>query len=144
VPQYATISDLRATGVTSKALVNVPDASLSAALTNASAMLDGALGSQFTLPLITWDEGLKQRTIDVATYLVLKTRGFNMEEPADRAVVYSWREAMQWMQRVGAGLEKPTATDSSPTGYTPPTQVSSLPSRNWYPPNGYRGGSSSF
>lgn len=112
---YATNADLALYGLAANALESVPSATQTAALTAASATLDGYFAGQATLPLLTWPADVTQRTCEIAAFTILVGRGFNPDSGADATIRQRYEDAIKWAEAVAAGNINPQWTDSAPS-----------------------------
>ena len=138
---YATLTDLQNTGINPAALGSgITTTQQQAALNNASGMMDDYFGSRFTLPLIPpYPASLVQRCVDIAVYLLLKTRGFDPGQSLDVAIRQTYEDAMHWCEGVARRQINPPAIDSaSPANSTPTPQAYPLRSQ-WNPGSWGRG-----
>lgn len=101
---YATIADLRALGVRPDALNGLTEADKTASIDAASAEADSYLRMRFALPLgDPLPEELVARVVDIATYRLLRRRGFNPDNPSDSLVVKGYDDAIAWLKMVAKG-----------------------------------------
>jgi phage gp36-like protein len=99
------------------------------ALDAASDWLDGYLAKQFTLPLLTWDMAVRDAPAARAALKILTVRGFDPDNPSDKAVVTAARDAETWADRVATGRIVPTVTDSAEEAIAADVAVCSRPRR---------------
>lgn len=114
---YATLADLTQLGIASAALSGIGNTDRQAALDAGSTMADGYLGSQFKLPLISpFPLDLRMHVCAVAAFILLKTRGFDPENPTDMAIRDGYTDAVKWFRDVADGRAIPVVTDSQEGG----------------------------
>lgn len=112
--QYITIAEFHSLSISLSAVPNLTDTEKNKILLSESSKADSYLRSQFTLPLISWDEELKQAVADRAALRMLRKRGFNPERGVDVDVLEAAKEALLWFKEVAAGRVVPGVVDSSP------------------------------
>jgi phage gp36-like protein len=110
---YATTQDM---SVPAKALEGVDPAVVTNALARASSIADGYLRKRFDLPLKDWTQSLTQAVADIATWIVMKNRGFNPDAKSTETVQSSYRDALDWLEDVANNKVDPAFVDSSGAG----------------------------
>ena len=115
VTRYALPADL-ARYVPSSAIASIPLQEQQDALDAASSEFNGALGNQYTLPLIApFPPDLVRHVCSYAIWALLSKRGFNPEKGANATFVTNYQAASSWMLRVGRREIQPDGIqDSSP------------------------------
>lgn len=123
---FATKADLFAGDIPKEAFGSCDDDWVYKALISASCDAEDALAASNALPLTRWPSSLTQRVTAIATFLVMKRRGFQ-PEGADELIVKAHDDAQKWLKDVAAGRIRPPglapATELGP-------QTSSGDSRN--------------
>lgn len=110
---YATTTDL-AKYCTSKVFAAVTTQQQQAALDAASAVADGYLAAQFTLPITgTLTQDLVRQVCNIAAYDLITQRGYNPEAGADANWRLRYEDAIRWLEQVAAGKVSPALADSS-------------------------------
>lgn len=113
ITQYAQIADLD-TGINAAALAGVDPAVKTANLVDASAIIDGYLRDQFTLPLTgTVGGDIRRACVNIAVYFIMVGRGYNPDAGADPGIRERYTDALTWLKLVAQGTVTPTVTDSS-------------------------------
>lgn len=112
--QYVTIEEFHELSIAASAVSNLTAAEKNKILLSESSRADGYLADQFKLPLVSWDEDLKQAVADRAALRMLRKRGFNPERGVDADVLAAAKEALAWLEGVSAGKIIPQVVDSSP------------------------------
>lgn len=124
---YATVTDFRRIGLPPKSLTQVDPADITQALQDASDTISGYFQSRFVLPLQTWSGDTVLRTVKIAAYLVMSTRGFD-PEGKDKLIYDDYLASIEWCQEVSKGHITPVVTDSSPIDRPyAPNLISSCP-----------------
>jgi phage gp36-like protein len=112
-PIYAEQSDLSAFGINPNALKNTDPTAIGKALASASRKIDSYLPSKFTLPLVAWDDNIKEATCVIAAYTAMSARGFNPESGSDKNIRDRYLDQIRWLERVASGSVTPRVTDSA-------------------------------
>jgi phage gp36-like protein len=113
---YAAVSDL---SVPSKALTEFTTQDLNDALAKASSVADGYIRKRFNLPLHSWTQSLTQAVADIATYWLMKKRGFNPEAESTKLISGAYRDALDWLEEVASNLKvDPAFVDATGAGQT--------------------------
>lgn len=97
----------------------------------ASDWIDGYLRRRYTLPLTAWKLDLRDACAAHAALKILTVRGFDPEDPADKAVVKASADATTWADNVAKGWIDPGVTDSSDEEQAVDVVVASSPRRGW-------------
>lgn len=103
---YATVADLDA-DTFNRAFSSLSTPTKQAALDQAADYIDGYLGGQYTLPLISWPASFKSYAVAIAAYLLMRQRGFNPDDGADNTFRMAYDDATQWLDGVSRGRIKP-------------------------------------
>lgn len=145
---YAEISDLAAFGINPNATKASDPTAISKALAAASRRIDGFLRPQFKLPLLAWEDDLKEATCVIGMYTVMSVRGFNPENGADVNIRQRYKDQIDWLTQVSKGSVIPSVTDSSSGSAegkpaARPIMTSSC-QRGWSDPDGSSGGRAPF
>ncbi len=129
---YATRTKLTQLGLPTAALADVSTTDQDAALDGASGIADGYLRKRYSLPLATYGDDLTTHVCSIAAWLILKTRGFNPEDPADAAIRMGYEDAIEWLESVAAGdIDPQNVTDATPTTAKGVAQAWSDTERGW-------------
>ncbi len=86
-----------------------------AALQSASDWLDGYLRKQYALPLTSYGADVTEMVCKRATWSLMRVRGFDPEDPADKEILLGAKEAKEWAEAVAKGEIEPNVTDSTPS-----------------------------
>jgi len=62
-------------------------AQISAALATAASEITGSLSSRWVMPLLQWGQDLVRFNVNIARYLLIMSRGFNPNNPAEEAYI---------------------------------------------------------
>lgn len=131
-PVYATQADLARFGVMASATQAIPSASLDAALSSASRVLDSYFRARYSLPLLDWDDSVREKTCWIAAYNVLSMRGFSQDAGRDEQVRMRYESAVAWAEGVERQRVHPRVTQTAvaaPSYQFP--QISTSPKRGW-------------
>jgi phage gp36-like protein len=112
VLQYAVRSDL-ASGINAAAIAGVPTATQDAAIDAASREMDSYFRGQFTLPFTQVGADVRQKTVDMAVFFIMKGRGYNPDAGADALIEDAYDKAIAWLKLVAQGTVVPDVTDST-------------------------------
>ena len=104
---YATTTQLTYLGLPSDALTDVSADAKTAALDGASGIADGYLRKRYATPLAVYGNDLTTHVCSIAAWIILKTRGFNPENPADVAIRMGYEDAIKWLEAVAKGEIEP-------------------------------------
>lgn len=110
---YCTSSDM---SVPSKALQGVATDTIANAIARASSMADGYIRKRFDLPLQDWTQSLTQAVADIATWIVMKDRGFNPDAESTKVIQSSYRDALSWLEDVANNEVDPAFVDANGVG----------------------------
>jgi phage gp36-like protein len=110
---YATVTDLQQAGLPPKALTGVSVTIQQNALTKASSIMDDYFRTQFKLPFQSISYSLTQRCCDIAGLLIMKFKGFDPEDPADKAIKEGHDDAIKWCEGVRDRIISPGCVDSA-------------------------------
>jgi phage gp36-like protein len=131
---YCTPADLASASLTTKALSTTTQDVQAKACVDASNEADGYLGSRYTLPLTAWPSDLRRKVAAIAGCDVLTQKGFQ-PQGSDEMIVMNKRDAVTWLNRVGAGtVSPPGIIDSTPVKRGSAPRIASYPSRGWREP----------
>lgn len=110
---YAAVADL---AVPSKALADMSTDAQNTALSWASSVADGYIRKRFNLPLLSWTQSLTQAVADMATWKLMKARGFNPDSESTKVIMGAYRDALDWLEDVANNKVDPAFVDSSGAG----------------------------
>jgi phage gp36-like protein len=109
---YATYDDMMNSGIVPQFftgdLAPTPDAII-ASLVNASSYIDSIISSsdKITLPLAEpYDPQLIFATVSIAMWNLLTVRGYNPDEPSDKAIRMRYEDANKWLDKIANGRAK--------------------------------------
>lgn len=104
---FARRSDITSASLPPQAIASVDPRVVADCLIKASGVAEDEIRTSNPTPLTAWPESVTQNCADVATYLVLKHRGFNPELGTDQLVVKAYDDALRWFRSVAQGKVKP-------------------------------------
>lgn len=110
---YATQLDM---SVPSKALNSMSSDSIANALARASSIADGYIRKRFNLPLQSYTQSLTQAVADIATWIVMKDRGFSPDADSTKVIQGAYRDALQWLEDVSTNEIDPSFVDATGKG----------------------------
>lgn len=110
---YAAQADL---SVPDKALAGMTSPDISAALARASSIADGYLRKRFNLPLRDYTQSLTQAVADIATWILMKKRGFSPDSESTKQIQGAYRDALDWLEDVANNKIDPAFVDASGAG----------------------------
>lgn len=110
---YCAAADM---GVPAKALANISTDTVAAAISRASSIADGYIRKRFELPLRAWTQSLTQAVADIATWVVMKDRGFDPNSESTKVIMSSYRDALQWLEDVANNEVDPAFVDANGEG----------------------------
>jgi len=127
---YATSAELgRFSAIPATVLAGADVTTVSETLEAASRTADSYLAARYALPLVTWDDDLRQVVCDVAAYRLMGRLGY-APEGSDNDFRLRYEDALAWLQRVADGRIHPTVDVMSPAADLPAT-VTSNTARGW-------------
>jgi phage gp36-like protein len=103
---FATKADLFSGDIPKEALASAKDDWIYKALISASCDAEDALAASNALPLTLWPSSLTQRVTAIASFLVMKRRGFQ-PQGIDELIVKGHDDAQKWFKDVAAGRIRP-------------------------------------
>lgn len=130
---YATIADLTTYGASAATFGSLSTPEKQAALDAASAEADGYLRSRYPraeLPLSTYDTALTMAVVKIATFELVRKRGFNPNAGSDAVIVKAADDARAWLRQLARG-ETSIVGAPDPTTTTEQPRVISNALRGW-------------
>lgn len=129
---YADRTDFARFGVMASATLNVPDATIDAALASASAVLDTYFRARYSLPLLEWDTSIRQMCCWIAAWEVMTGRGFSADAGRDEQIQTRYEKAIAWAEGVERQRVHPhvVETPKAAPAYQFP-QVATNPKAGW-------------
>ncbi len=109
---YATTADM---SVPPKALADMDSGYVANSLARASSIADGYLRKRYELPLRNpdgWTQSLTQAVADIATWIVMKDRGFGGSTEATKQIQGAYRDALTWLEKVSTNEVDPQFIDA--------------------------------
>lgn len=103
---YAEREDLQRGELPAKATTSIDDAVIVEALVDASNDAEDALAASNALPLTAWPSSLSRRCAAIASYQIMKNRGFK-PDGFDDLIVKAHDDAQKWLKDVAAGRIRP-------------------------------------
>jgi phage gp36-like protein len=140
---YATLTDLVTYGLPATALANVPTATQTANINDASDVVDTYLRGRYSLPLIAWGTEITQAVCKIAAYQILSVRGYNPASQADVNIRDRYLDTISWLGQVQRQAAHPNVTPqpNQTPNYNQPFVISSsvidvatgatAPNRRW-------------
>lgn len=115
--QLATLANLADLGLDPKAFPSsIDDATKTQHLVSASGKASSYLAKQYTFPLVSWGDDVREAVVAIAVYTLMSRRGFNPANPGDQAIVKRYDDAIRWLEGVAKGLVEPSdIVDATPT-----------------------------
>lgn len=104
---YATRTDLTTLGLPPAALTPVTTSDQDAMLAYASGLVDSYIGNRFRLPITTWGMDITKATVEIASYLIMKRRGWNPGAADAEQIKLAYDETMNWLVSVRDGVATP-------------------------------------
>lgn len=127
---YGSIDDLRSCGLPASALADVPLKDQQSALLRASRMADTYLRDRYHLPLACpYDPALVFWVCQVASYMLMSTRGYNPNMGADVVIRLAYDDAIKALMRVANGQQQLCVTQANPSSLQP--EFGTNPSRGF-------------
>lgn len=102
--------------VPQKALGGVSSDTITHAISNASSVADGYLRRRYDLPLRAYTQSLNQAVADIATYFIMRDRGFTPNSANTEQIVGGYRDALAWLEKVAANKVDPAFVDANGEG----------------------------
>lgn len=113
---YGDVAGLNAYGVKPAAYpADITDPVKLDHLTKASSIADSYIRKRYGLPLSSYGADLSAAVYAIATFTLLRRRGFDPTNPADQLVVKGNDDAIAWLRDVAKGLaELADVVDATP------------------------------
>lgn len=116
---YCTAADL---DLPQEALNELDASDITEAISRASAMVDSYLASRFTLPLVqvggAWPEDLVDAAAGLATYRLMKRRGYNPAAGQNDTIRQGYQDAVKYLKDVSKGDATPQVRGSNSDAVT--------------------------
>lgn len=113
---YLTEAEYEALELPDDALTGLAAGTVDAAIAWASSLANSYLRKRYTLPLVQYGDDLRQQVAALATWQLMRKRGFQPGSGADESVVVGKEDAIRWLRDVSHGhAELDGAVDSSPS-----------------------------
>lgn len=130
---YATSTDFDNLGLPEAAFASLTLAEKNAHLTAASGKIDEAIamGGRYTPPLTTYGAGVTGYCVDIARWTAIVRRGFNPDNPGDRAVLLAFEAAEKWLAKLEDGAAIAGVVDATPTDDDGAPAVASDARQDW-------------
>lgn len=113
---YLTEAEYLALELPDDALDGLAAGTVDAAIAWASSQANGYLAKRHTLPLSAWGDDIRQQVAALATWQLMRKRGFQPGSGADESVVIAKDDAYRWLRDVANGrAELDGAVDATPT-----------------------------
>lgn len=110
---YCTLAEITTLGINPEAVEAIDPTRKEAAISEASDKMDGYLGAQFKLPLLTWGKDVRGCCARLAAIRLLRVRGTGPEDSQTLEEMEGRETA--WLRDVAKGIVQPQVTDSSPS-----------------------------
>lgn len=129
---YCEPSDITTHGIPKPAVANVSMELLSEKCLAASDEAAGYLSSAYQLPLVAWDVATRMHVACMATYHLMRPRGFKADSGKDNEIRLGYDDALKWFARIASGGLRPVGIiDTVPEVDEAETWVYSGSSRGW-------------
>lgn len=124
--------DIQNTGLPAKATENaVTPATIQEAIVDAAGEINSAL-THNTQPIVSCDGDLIQCNVDLASEIIIKTRGFNPTAQLDKDIRETAAMRRKWLDLVSRGERFPSnIVDSAPGGMPAAPNFVSQPPQGW-------------
>lgn len=141
ITEYCTLEDLETLGMGGRAFRDRPAPEKLAAIRTASSLIDSYLRNQYTLPLMTIGEDLRQCCAVLACYTLLRVKGFDPSADGNEIIMEERDRQVKWLEGIARGNTAPMLTDSAVTarGFGTGPRVATSNLRGYSPSDGYRG-----
>ncbi len=103
---YATIADLSTYGAQAATFGSLSTPVKQAAIDAASSEADGYLRARYPrteLPLASYDQALTVAVVKIATFELVRMRGFNPNAGSDAVIVKAADDARSWLRQLARG-----------------------------------------
>jgi phage gp36-like protein len=101
--QYLTYAEYLDQGLPAEALANLSQSTVEKALIYASSKCNSYIKKRHALPLVNWAEDLREATCDIASWRLMRRRGFRPGSGADETIVKAYDDAIAWLKLVAKG-----------------------------------------
>ena len=137
--EYCTLEDLSRLGVSAGALRNLSEEDMHSVIVSTSSLIDSYLkAGQYVLPLVSWGEDVAEAAAAISVWRLMKTRGYNPNDPAHEAIRLDFEDKIAWLKMVASNSVMPDVTQ--PPGAEQPlvgrvvagALIVSSPQRGWY------------
>ena len=125
---YADLTDLTNVGLPANALGNLTTVQQQKALDAATDDMATYFGGRYPMPLVTWDNSVREKCAEIAAYKLMCLRGFNPASGADVNFRLRYQDAIKWCEGVRNKAIHPTVTfsDLTPAYAQPSVTTSSM------------------
>jgi phage gp36-like protein len=137
--EYCTLEDLARLGLTPGALRTLSADDMTAVIASTSSLIDSYLkAGRYVLPLVAWGADIAEAAAAIAVWRLMKTRGYNPNDPAHESIRLDFEDKIAWLKMVSAGTVIPDVTQAPGTeeppvaGLVAGARVVSSPQRGWY------------
>lgn len=132
---YCEPSDIWTHGIPKPAVSQLPLELLAEKCLSASDEASGYLASAYQLPMVSLDKAAVKHTACMATYELMRPRGYKADSGKDDQIRQGYDDALKWFNRIASGgLRPPGMVDSSPAVTESEVYVESAASRGWHFP----------
>lgn len=114
--QYAQPGDLQNLGMLGQFYQTLTAAQVTEALQSASGLIDDALPSGYTLPLVQWPYSFVQYSCWMAAYILIQARGYNPQNPAELTFETRWKWSQLWLDKLRKNGMRPGQIIDSSSG----------------------------
>ncbi len=125
---YCVQADLSAP---TKAFTGIPQAIIDGAISSASSMANDYIERRYDLPLLKYSRSLTQAVADIATYLILKERGFPPGPNGRSQTEEAYRDALGWLEKVSTNKIDPGFVDANGIGQDETATARNVPPRRF-------------
>ncbi len=120
MPSLATLQDLDDLGIPLKALAPLNASQLQRVLDNTSSYVLGSVGDKIQLPLVPpYDPAIVWAVVQIACWRLMRRRGFNPDDPGDKAVYLDYQNAENWLRDVRNGKIRLEQRGANPESLQP-------------------------
>jgi len=132
---YCEPSDIWTHGIPKVAVQQMPLELLAEKCLSASDEAAGYLASAYELPMVSLDKACVKHVACIATYELMRPRGYKADSGKDDQIRQGYDDALKWFNRIASGgLRPPGMVDSSADVTESEVYVESGASRGWHFP----------
>lgn len=113
ITEYCTVDQLESLGMGGRAFSARPLPEKEQAIRTASSLIDSYLRNQYTLPLLSHGEDLRQCCAVLACYTLLRVKGFDPAGDGNEIIMEERDRQVRWLENIAKGNTAPSVTDSA-------------------------------